>query len=285
MQTLLNIRAELDAYLKKIMPTDHAKITRAKVIHDSIHQTNFFLPHEVALIDLPIVQRLRRISQTDVASYVYPSANHSRFEHTLGVTVLAGRFIEALWQKSSAQELICQLNRDSKRSKKSTCYKDYFCNHARVAAILHDVGHGPFSHLSEQLYAQDLSSIKLEDPRLHGASPHEILSFCVATSECMKEFNKNVLERIYGVHIDLDLVADIIVGNAKDHKNIAFLIEVVNGGFDADKLDYMLRDAHATGIQMSLDLSRLLYALNVYQDKKGFLRLSIDMRGPSPSSK
>lgn len=263
------LQNDINTYLARIMSGgDRVQIVRPKAIHDSIHQTNFFSPHEVALIDLPIVQRLRRISQTDVASYVYPSANHSRFEHTLGVTVLAGRFIEALWKRPESRAVLTALPYDN----------DYFFNHVRVAAILHDVGHGPFSHLSEQLYAGGIAEIRAANRRLQGASPHEILSFYITISDSMKNFNKTIFKEKYDIEIDLELVADIIVGNAKDHKEIAFLVEIVNGGFDADKLDYMLRDAHATGLQMSLDLSRLLYALTIYHDNES-TRLGIDMRG------
>ncbi|MCR4442088.1 MAG: hypothetical protein QHH10_07865 [Peptococcaceae bacterium] len=70
-----------------------------KVIHDSIWGSNLFMPHEIAILDLPIVQRLRRISQVAVASLVYPSGNHNRFEHSLGVAVIGEQLVNGLYRK------------------------------------------------------------------------------------------------------------------------------------------------------------------------------------------
>src|SRR5690554_2129892 len=77
-----------------------SKVIASKVIHDTILGSNVFLPHEVAVLDMPIVQRLRRISQVDLVPYVFPSGNHNRFEHTLGVTTLSGRVVDALYNRN-----------------------------------------------------------------------------------------------------------------------------------------------------------------------------------------
>jgi len=70
-----------------------------KVIHDTILGSNLFLAHEIAVLDLPLLQRLRRINQVDVVSLVFPSGNHNRFEHSLGVAVIAEKIVSAIYRK------------------------------------------------------------------------------------------------------------------------------------------------------------------------------------------
>ncbi len=167
----------------------HNKIKNAKVIHDSVHGTNIFHPHEIAFLDLPITQRLRRISQTDVASLVFPAGNHNRFEHTVGVAVVAGQMVESIFLK--CKDIVKEEQ------------KDFIYRHCRIAAILHDSGHGPFSHLTEQIYSSQFKKIRDDNPIFSGARPHEIISYFIATSAIMRKFNKDVIENIYGVSVDL----------------------------------------------------------------------------------
>jgi len=80
-----SVAADIDKFVKNLSSQYSPKtVAERKVIHDPILGTNVFEPYEIALIDLPFCQRLRRISQTDVASLIYPSANHNRLEHSLG---------------------------------------------------------------------------------------------------------------------------------------------------------------------------------------------------------
>jgi HD superfamily phosphohydrolase len=265
-----SVREKIDAYVsKQLKEYRHIKITNAKVIHDSVHGTHIFYPYEIAFLDMPVIQRLRRISQTDVASFVFPAGNHNRFEHTVGVTAIAGQMVDSIFPKCN--DLLPDINRD------------FIFHNCRVAAILHDCGHGPFSHLSEQLYAPQFNEIKAGNPILRGASAHEIQSYFIATSTPMREFNEKVIKDIYGIDIDLDFVGEMIVGyidkNELKKKSHGFAVELINGAFDADKLDYILRDAHATGIRMALDLPRLLYTLNIISDDDGVNRLAIDISG------
>ncbi len=96
-----------------------SRIRGRKLIHDAIHGSNLFEPHEVAVLDLPLLQRLRRVNQVDVVPLVFPSGNHNRFEHTLGVTVIADRLARAL-QKTD-----------------SNLVREEDILHLRMAAILH----------------------------------------------------------------------------------------------------------------------------------------------------
>lgn len=259
------LKEELEKFLKEIGKDYIPRtIESDKAIHDAVHGTQLFAPHEVALIDLPIVQRLRRISQTDVASLVFPTANHNRFEHSIGVATISGQMVKAIYKKCG----------------KGLRDETEILNHVRLAALLHDVGHGPFSHLSEQLYEPKLQYIKKNNPVLRGGKPHEILSYFIIKSGYFQKFNKEIIKGVYGVDIDLDFVGEIVVGYVDKTKRpeSAFAVDLINGAFDADKLDYILRDSYSTGLKLSLDIHRLFYTLNVI-DVDGANRLSVDMSG------
>jgi HD superfamily phosphohydrolase len=246
-----------------------------KVIHDTILGSNLFYPHEIALLDSPLLQRLRRISQVAVAPLVFPSGNHNRFEHTLGVTVIGQQLVNSLFQKI-----------DKGNSKEITAFKElgktkeYIENHVRIAAIMHDCGHGPFSHVSERYYKyyEDILQEKQTNRHLGGAACHEILSYLIIRSNTFREFFQTKIEDVYHINVNLDLVSEMIVGHISNPM-LAFLVEMINGAFDADKLDYIQRDSHFTGIKMVLDLPRLFYTVDLIFDSDHNLRLSVDMSG------
>jgi len=252
------------------------RIRAPKVIHDTILGSNLFYPHEIAILDLPILQRLRKINQVDVVSLVFPSGNHNRFEHTLGVTVIAEKLARAL------QLRIGEERRDGEGDYANVLMDDDMIRHIRMAAIMHDCGHGPFSHISQEVYklCDDLAQEMKSNSRLRSSQPHEALSYLIVTSKAFKEFFKQNIKSEYGVDINFDLVGDMIVGYV-DNPNQAYLIDVINGSFDADKLDYIQRDSHFTGIKMVLDLDRLFYTVDVIRDDNGRLRLSVDLTGVS----
>ncbi len=162
-------------------------------IQDALHGYIELEKDEAAVLDSPEMQRLRRIRQLGLSSLVYPSATHTRFQHSLGVMHLAGRFAESL-------EL------DEERRKE-----------LRIAGLLHDSGHGPFSHASEVVAEK------------HGYS-HEDFSFKVVDR----------LEDLYTV--EAERVKKIIAGELE-------LGQVVAGDIDADRMDYLMRDSHASGLE------------------------------------
>src|SRR5438876_9585927 len=106
--TLARIVGRLDRYLQATFPDffgeeahhPFLRVRPYKVIHDSLWGTNRFSWRELVLIDSPLFQRLRGIHQTGLAHYVYPSARHSRFEHSLGVATVASRAFDALQQRN-----------------------------------------------------------------------------------------------------------------------------------------------------------------------------------------
>ena len=162
-------------------------------IQDSLHGYIELDSEEAAIVDRPEMQRLRRIQQLGLSSLVYPSATHTRFQHSLGVMHTAGKFADNLG-----------INGERKKE-------------LRLAGLLHDSGHGPFSHASEVVAERK------------GLS-HEDLS-CKMIEKMEDRFSA-----------DTDRVKKIIKGDLE-------IGRVVAGDVDADRIDYLQRDAHATGVE------------------------------------
>ena len=180
-------------------------------IKDSVHDHIEVTGVAEDLLDTPAMQRLRRVRQLGTVSLVYPSANHTRFEHSLGVYHLAS---EALGQLGVA-------GRTAER--------------VRAAALLHDVGHPPFSHNVERLLYRRTGKL------------HDDVDDLVAGG------------RVGAVLRDHDLepaaVADLIAGDGRYG-------QLVSGELDVDRMDYLVRDAHHTGVPYgTIDHGRLVREL------------------------
>ena len=178
------------------------------------------------LIDHPYFQRLRRISQLGLTYLVYPGAYHTRFHHAIGAMHLMGRAIYTLRQKGH------EITPEEERG-------------VLIAILLHDVGHGPFSHA-------------LEHTLIPGVS-HEALSLKI-----MEELN----QEFDGA---LTLAIDIFTNN---HPK-AFLHQLISSQLDMDRLDYLRRDSFYSGVtEGSVNSERLLTMLNVKDDQ-----LVVDSKG------
>lgn len=134
-------------------------IREPKVIHMTKLGTHHFFKHEIAVIDTPIIQRLKYISQLGPVYHVFPTARHSRFEHTLGVAISINKMWNSLTENGSLSFL-------------SSSEAPNIISNLRMCAILHDIGHCPFSHVSETVL-MDFPAIQSEKLKL-GGKPHEI---------------------------------------------------------------------------------------------------------------
>lgn len=243
-------------------------VRAAKVIHDAVWGTNRFEQGLVSLIDTPLIQRLRHILQTGNSHLIYPSTRHTRFEHTLGVTSNIRRMLKALDDKFNST--------DSLRSKKGLL-SDQLNRTLLMAGILHDCGHGPFSHTSEEIYRNydEIKEIQKHVP-FKSASPHEILSYLIISSKRFSQFFDKI-ETDYTLDIDPILLKESIVGYIGEPQN-QYKVDFLNGPFDADKIDYLYRDGHFSGLPLKIDLDRLWYSMDV-NSVEGRRRLTIDFSG------
>jgi HD superfamily phosphohydrolase len=186
-----------------------------KPIRDSVHEYITLGPVATELLDTPTVQRLRHIKQLSTVRLVFPSANHTRFEHSLGVYHLAG-------------ELADHLDIDADTAA-----------HLRAAALLHDVGHGPYGHQTERLIHR------------RTGRDHDEIEWLLTDADrpvCQ------VLER-HG--LDPERVAALIDGEGA-------LGAIVSGELDVDRMDYLVRDAHHTGVPYgTIDHGRLIRDLRI----------------------
>ncbi len=189
-----------------------------KVVLDPVH--GYIELDDLAqdLLSTPQMQRLRRVKQLGFSNLVYPGANHSRFEHSLGAMHLASMLTRSI---------------DSIEEDKKTEIK--------AAALLHDVGHGPFSHVTENV-------IDKYTRRRHD-DVKEILE---------KGEIKEVLSK-YGIS----------PGNLVKHiKGETSLGQILSSEIDVDRMDYLVRDAHYTGVSFGVvDYNRLINKMNFYEDR------------------
>jgi HD superfamily phosphohydrolase len=240
--------------LPVLLPEKPYQKYQEKVIHDNLMESCYFEGWEIALLDTPLLQRLRHIHQLGTAFLTYPSAIHTRFSHTLGVTTLAGDLYENLKRKKHLTNL---KDEDLWRNEKAT---------VRMAGLLHDIGHTFFSHCSEKavepFWRKILSDSKLfeTDPK-----PHEFIAYLIITSKYFENYWTNTVRPdSYGISINLQDVASIIVGKLIS-KDKAYLTEIINGHYDVDKLEYLNRDAKTAGLPISYDKARYFQKIDILE--------------------
>ena len=184
---------------------------------------------ELYLIDSLVFQRLRHIKQLGLTYLVFPSAQHSRFEHALGVLHLADRLYSKLEGKGDRRmrQII------------------------RLAGLLHDLGHPPFSHTTEVLLPEEKT--------------HEDLTRRIILETEIYD----TLRKVFGFeHEDIELLIRLTLGEPES-KEEALLTELITGQFGADRMDYLRRDAFFCGVSYGLfDHERLLSTVEVFHGEE-----------------
>jgi len=240
-----------------------------KIIHDPLWGTISLNPWEVAILDLPLFQRLRQIHQTSLVSYVFPGCSHTRFEHTLGVLQQSQNLIDAVNR---------QYDTDKPIFEKSTI------RNLRLAALFHDCGHSCFSHITEDLYeaCPDMAAF-FKTGELGKCHPHEAFSALILKSKAVRNFIEEINKFYDPIQLDVDKAANAIIGKPPDgDKKKYYETQVINGPFDADKLDYIFRDAHYSGIPVGLDLDRLWASCKIGTTDSGENVLTLHQASVAP---
>jgi HD superfamily phosphohydrolase len=197
-------------------------------IHDFIH----VYEHELSIIDDPIFQRLRRIRQLSGAHLTYPAAQHTRFEHSLGVMHIASQAGHALNEKGILKSDDIEI--------------------LRLAGLLHDIGHGPFSHLFEEIIQEKKIS--------HEDFGREL----ILKSEIGDNLSKNGFDKKF--------ITKIAFGDSK----FQYLNEIVSGALSADMMDYLLRDGYFSGAEHAkVDHKRITQSLDVHKKKLALERSAL----------
>jgi uncharacterized protein len=193
-------------------------------IVDPIHDFIRVYDHELKIIDTPIFQRLRRIRQLSGAHLTYPGAQHTRFEHSLGVMHIASQAGQALNEKGILKSDDIEI--------------------LRLAGLLHDIGHGPFSHLFEEVIQQKKFS--------HEDFGKEI----ILKSEIGDSLSKNGYDKKF--------ITKVAFGDSKSQ----YMNEIISGALSADMMDYLLRDGYFTGAEHAqIDHKRITQSLHVYHKR------------------
>jgi HD superfamily phosphohydrolase len=201
------------------MPTDYWG-----ELKDPVHGYVYITEQEKEIIDSFPVQRLHRLRQLAGAEYVYPGANHTRFEHSIGVMYLAGRVTE-------------NFNVSQRISKDEA-------EMVRIAALLHDVGHGPFSHVFEHLLDKELDKT------------HEDMTRWIVTKSELKD-------ALHRIGYNPEEIGKLAIGTLHKPQK-AFMDQIISSAVDVDKLDFVVRDTHHTGAEYGyIDIFRLIHALDI----------------------
>jgi HD superfamily phosphohydrolase len=193
-------------------------------IKDPIYGYIYIREAERKIIDSFPFQRLRRIRQLAGAEYVYPAANHTRFEHSLGAMYLAGRMMDNPHLSQILSEDEVQM--------------------IRIAAMLHDVGHGPFSHTFEHVLVKFLGKT------------HEDMTTWIILSSVLEDL-------LDSIGYDSKTISKLAVGASKKPGK-AYRDQIIRSAVDVDKLDFVVRDTYHTGAEYgNIDVSRLVDTLNM----------------------
>lgn len=207
------------------------RLQQEKVFRDPLHD-HIHVRHQIILdlINSKEMQRLRRIKQLGTSQYTFHGAEHSRFSHSLGVYELTRKVVDNFarkypqeWDDSNRLVTLC-------------------------AALLHDIGHGPFSHTFEKIFATDHEKLTTDIILTEGTEVNSILS------QVSNDFPNKV--------------ASVI---SKEYPNQQ-VVQLISSQIDTDRMDYLLRDAYFTGATYgSFDLSRILRVMRPYDEGIAFM--------------
>ena len=238
-------------------------LKETKEIFDPIHGYIKLTNLAQAFIHTQQFQRLRYLHQLGTCHYVFPCATHTRFEHSIGTYYLAGRVLEAIKKNSDAEHLkeylglVPELKEYFSRNQLEPNLDPYVCELIKIAALCHDLGHGPFSHVFDDIFMNTIGSGK-EDLEYHENRSCAFIKYIISKN--------NKLNKYIGTS-EIEFICNLI----NPHKNNdGFIYQIVSNnlnGIDVDKFDYIQRDTYTLGLKYSIDSDRLISDMKVIDNK------------------
>jgi HD superfamily phosphohydrolase len=242
-------------------------------IRDPIHGNIALADAEVSILDSKVYQRLRQIKQLGFSEFSFPGATHNRYLHSLGVCHLAGLAFDSIFGKF-------EFSRPEARKRLRQT--------VRLAALLHDIGHGPLSHASEEVMPPlEKLHVDVYAKRAVPASPkaqanHEDYTLKFITDSSLTEVLRSQFSDIDPFHIaclidkSLTLTDDFFVDGGFDFRTV--LSQIVSSEMDVDRMDYLERDAYFCGTNYGkVELNWLLSNLT-YHPRENRLHLALNRR-------
>lgn len=260
-------------------------ITSPKEIYDAIWSSIELSAAEMIIIDSPIVQRLKQISQLGMSDYVYPGSSYSRFYHTLGVIHLSGQMTD----------VINKINNNFEQKEKEVIKKL-----VRYASIFHDAGHTLYSHASEMFFGNNSCSTVFTTAKNMldkvliqtncEVNLHELLSCMIVNSDSVSKLLQLSFEHSDDSNLRkkdkfekyLEYITCLIIGAPID-KIILPYSKIINGPIDSDKCDYLTRDSYVTKVPVAVDISRLIHKLSLVEIREDEINLPRIWHDDNPS--
>lgn len=191
------------------------------VVHDGVHGSIRLDGQYGEILDTPEMQRMGQIHQLGLANLVFPGANHTRMEHMIGAFHLSGRFCISLGIKGQEAEML------------------------RLAALVHDVGHPPFSHTFEDVLR---SRLGIDHMELTARIIKGEVNVVPDGEDIVLEGQPRIVDCIEKSGLDVREVADLVMMEKGVAGVAPYLTSLIHGPVDVDQLDYLMRDAHYTGV-------------------------------------
>lgn len=231
-----------------------------KTIHDSIHGLIGLSVFATKIIDTKYFQRLRKLKQLATAFYVYPNAVHTRFEHSIGTYHLAGLVLDKIIHNSQSDIInesmnnIIELEGYYSESNSDNKLDKYICELVKIAALCHDIGHGPFSHVFDDEFLSKKQNNKY--------NYHENRS-CLLLELIIK--NDSILNDIVSDK-EIQFMKNLI-NPTDEHKG--FIYQIVSNdlnSLDVDKYDYLIRDIKTINYASHIDHIRLINQIKIHRN-------------------